>query len=56
MAEFCVECWNKLNGTNDPQWKYVLSWERDLCEGCGRWKRVIVGERTWLLRLRSFLR
>lgn len=56
MAEFCLECWNKMNGTDDPKWKYVLSWERDLCEGCGQWKRVVVCEREWLLRLFPFLR
>ena len=56
MAEFCLECWNKLNGTDDPKWKYVLSWERDFCEGCGQWNRVVVCEREWLLRLFPFLR
>ena len=47
MAEFCLECWNQLNGTNDTKWRYVLSWEKDLCEGCGQYKRVIVMERHW---------
>ena len=28
MAEFCPECWNKLNGFDDPVESYVLSWER----------------------------
>ena len=56
MAEFCLECWNKMNGTDDSKWKYTLSWERELCEGCGQWKRVVVCEREWLLRLFPFLR
>lgn len=44
MAEFCLECWNKLNGTNDPPSKYVLSDELDFCEGCGQMKQVVVGD------------
>ena len=42
MAEFCLECWNKINGTNDKKWRYSLSWELDLCEKCGEYKQVIV--------------
>ena len=56
MAEFCLECWNKMNNRNDPRWKYVISLEKDLCEGCGEWKRVGVCEREWLFRLFPFLR
>ena len=47
MAEICLDCWNKLNDTNDSKWRYVLSWERDLCEDCGQYKRVIIVERLW---------
>lgn len=42
MAEFCLDCWNKLMNSNDPAEKYVLSDELDLCEGCGEWKPVII--------------
>ena len=42
MAEFCLECWNKLMETNDPAEKYVLSKELDFCEECAQWKPVIV--------------
>ncbi len=42
MSEFCLECWNKLNGTNDPAHKFVLSRDLDLCEECGCLKHVIV--------------
>ena len=42
MAEFCLECWNKLMGTEDSSKKYVMSKDLDLCEECGQWKRVIV--------------
>jgi len=47
MAEFCLECWNKLNETNDSKWRYVLSDEKDLCEECGQYKNVIIIERRW---------
>ena len=42
MAELCLDCWNKLNETNDSSKRYVLSWEKDLCEECREYKRVIV--------------
>ena len=45
MAEFCLSCWNKLNGTKDPPEKYIFSKELDLCEGCGNLTHVIVAVR-----------
>lgn len=42
MSEICLDCWNKLNGSNDPARKYILSWHLDLCEDCGQMKRVII--------------
>lgn len=47
MAEFCLDCWNKINKTNDSKWRYALSWDKDLCEECGQYKRVIIVERFW---------
>ena len=47
MAEFCLDCLNKLNGTKDSPCRYVISWSKDLCEGCGQYKRVIIVERRW---------
>ena len=47
MAEFCLDCWNKINGTNDSAKKYIISKDLDLCEGCGEWKRVIVAEKKY---------
>ena len=37
MAEYCLDCWNKLNGSDDNEKRY----DYDLCEGCGEWKPVI---------------
>ena len=47
MAEFCLDCWNKINETHDSKWRYAFSRDKDLCEECGRYKRVIVVERFW---------
>jgi hypothetical protein len=57
MAEYCLECWNRINGTNDPPKKYIISKELDLCEGCGEWKNVIIIERKYRYKykLRFFI-
>ena len=40
MAEFCVKCFNELNGTD---YKEKDLWtDIDFCEGCGEWKPCIV--------------
>lgn len=40
MAEFCLDCWNKLNGEDEPPENYIISQELELCEGCGELRRV----------------
>ena len=45
MAEMCLDCWNQINGTNDPPGKYIMSKEPDLCEECGESKIYIIVER-----------
>lgn len=45
MAEFCLECWNSVNETNDDKRKYILSKDLYLCEECGEWKSIIIAER-----------
>ena len=57
MADFCLDCWNKLNESNDNKSKYIFSKELDLCEGCGEWKHVIVEERWYYYqyKLRYFI-
>ena len=54
MAEFCPECWNRINNYSDPPEMYILSWDYDLCEECGEWKRVVVGRRKSLLAILFF--
>ncbi len=41
MAEFCLDCWNRLNKRKLKKNQVVLSEELDLCEGCGEMKYVI---------------
>ena len=51
MAEFCLECWNKIMETSDPEAKYIISRELDFCEECGEYKHVIVAiKRRYLIK------
>ena len=54
MAEFCLDCWNRIHEIADTKHRYVLTLGKDLCEGCGQYKRVVVGERLlWrILKIR----
>ena len=45
MAEYCLDCLNKINGTNHSSKKFIISDELDLCEGCSQWKNVVVARR-----------
>ena len=47
MAEFCLECFNKLENANYTERDFILPDEDDLdlCEGCGEWKRVVIVRR-----------
>jgi len=57
MAEFCLECWNKINNGKDDEKNYILSKELELCEECGEWKHVIIAERRcyYEYRYRHFI-
>ena len=48
MAEFCLECWNKLNHSDYTERDYVLSEDLDLCEGCASFKPVVLCRRSFL--------
>jgi len=43
MAEFCLDCLNKLDGTELTEWDVILM--DDLCEGCGKVVPCVVGYR-----------
>jgi len=47
MAEFCLDCFNKMEKSNLKKRDVVLSSEEDLCEGCGEYKRVVMRLRFW---------
>ncbi len=57
MAEFCLDCWNKFNGTKYSEKEYIMSKDLDLCEECGEWKHVTVCRRKgrWRRRINFFL-
>ena len=42
MAEFCLDCWNKLNNESNTEDSCTLSDDLDFCEGCGEMKRVFI--------------
>ena len=41
MAEFCLDCWNKLNHTRLAKEDVILSDNFDLCEECAEFKPVV---------------
>ena len=43
MAEFCLDCWNKLNDSHLSKKDVNISKTLDLCEGCTSLKPVVVG-------------
>jgi hypothetical protein len=40
MAEFCLDCFNDLNGTDYSNKEVWLA--NDFCEGCGKWKPCVL--------------
>ncbi len=42
MAEYCVDCWNKINNEKVSRHKYLTTIEVNLCEGCGEYKRTVI--------------
>ena len=47
MADFCLECWDKINKGEEKPGKYIVSKELSLCEGCGELKKVILYEKKY---------
>lgn len=43
MAEFCLDCFNKLEGTDYYEDEVTLGYDDlDLCEGCGQIRPCVV--------------
>lgn len=40
MAEFCLDCFNKMNHTHYKKKEIWLT--EDFCEGCAEWKPCVV--------------
>lgn len=40
MAEFCLDCFNRMNGTHYQEKQVWL--EECLCEGCAEWKPCVM--------------
>ena len=55
MAEFCLDCWNKIMGTDDKK-IFILSRKPDFCEECRQWKPVIVRVKKRYLLSELFFR
>lgn len=49
MAEFCLDCWNRINDAHWTERDYILSDEYDICEGCGEFRRVVEAKREFKL-------
>ena len=50
MAEYCLDCWVKLNpGTTAADWE--VDDEPDICEGCGDWVPCVICSRGPIERL-----
>lgn len=45
MAEFCLNCWNKLNDSHDTEADFKFTKELDLCEGCGEYHHLVIAQR-----------
>lgn len=41
MAEFCLDCLNKISETNYKRYQVKLFKDLDLCEECGEYKRCV---------------
>ena len=56
MAEFCFECFKKINELDEQEGKYKISRDKYLCEECGKLKRVVIAEKKgyYLYKFRYF--
>ena len=53
MAEFCVDCWNKIFDTQYAEKWLVMSKEKTICEDCQQMKFYVVTTKAdrWKRRL-----
>ncbi len=46
MAEFCMECLNKISDTNFKEKDFVMSKGLDYCEECCQLKHIVIKRKT----------
>ncbi len=46
MSEICFDCLNEIFGGKENPKKYVMSDYSELCEHCGKYKKVVVVKRN----------
>lgn len=54
MAEFCIDCFNRINKTNYS--KYTVTLGEDFCEGCGVQKPCVMFLKPTLLSILKCLK
>ena len=52
MAEFCLKCLNRIDGTSTRPEDVVLSKDLNLCEGCGKYKHTVICKKNYQWPLR----
>lgn len=52
MAEFCYKCFCDFWETEPKKAELVFSKNIDLCEGCGKYKKIVIAYKTDLLAYR----
>ena len=50
MAEFCLDCLNRMDDSSDPPEEYVRSRKLERCDACGEMKKIVICGRSGLLR------
>ena len=62
MSEFCFDCYKEYFDENAKIERLKIDKEPDLCEGCGEFKPIVMGEKPesflssfvdWLKRIKS---
>ena len=51
MAEFCLDCLNRMDGTSYTKWDVSRSWGKDICEGCGKLCRTVICVKKRVIRM-----
>ena len=50
MADFCLKCFNKMNGTHYTKGDVIERYA--ICEGCAEYKKCVIDLRGMVWRIR----